>query len=81
MANVKPPNPFATNPLTSLPDLVLCKTPEPVETHEARKPLRSYLGPRVPDAPMPPATVSGGRSKGRPIVIVQDKPAEEKQLD
>jgi hypothetical protein len=43
--HLKTENPFTKNPLTSLDRIELVKPAgSPPETHEARKPLRSYLG-------------------------------------
>lgn len=40
------PKPFAKNPFNPRGDVVLVKVPDAPETHEPRKPLRSYLAAR-----------------------------------
>ena len=42
----KRPDPFAHNPLRLADKLELVKVPDAPETHEVRKPLRSYLAPK-----------------------------------
>lgn len=64
---MKTQNPFLKNPLTGLAALTLMKVPDAPETHEARKPLKQWLAPRVAGGePMPPSVVS---KKGRTLVI------------
>lgn len=43
--HARPSNPFVANPFSSKPEPVLLVIPEAPETHEARKPLRTYLAP------------------------------------
>ena len=42
----KRPDPFSHNPLRLADKLELVKVPDAPETHEPRKPLRSYLAPK-----------------------------------
>lgn len=65
--------PFTKNPFNADRDLVLVKVPEAPETHEPRKPLRSYLAARGGgDMSELAAALGGGRRPKKIIERVKD---------
>lgn len=68
-----PKSPFSRNPFNKSDELVLVKIPDAPETHEPRKPLRSYLARNSGgDMSELAAALGGGRKPKKIIERVRD---------